>query len=171
MKRLCAVLVISTLFFGGVTTNASAQSIENCRISAARHSIVSLGFPVRQERLAFKANPKILVLPIQLKNEPKYTLTDQDRAYFDQAAVNITEFSQGTNKVNFVFNPTVELSYTASEFDDFKINVQKTFQNNFCDYSKLAQSANPVVCIKRQSLAIKLKLRLSQVITYLLVLK
>ena len=92
---------------------------------------MSLGFPVRQERLAFKANPKILVLPIQLKNEPKYTLTDQDRAYFDQAAVNIMEFSEGINKVSFVFNPTVELSYTASEFDDFKINVRKTFQNDF----------------------------------------
>jgi M6 family metalloprotease-like protein len=131
VKRLCAVLVISTLFFAGFRTNASAQSIENCRIAAARNSIVSLGFPVRQERLAFKANPKILVLPIQLKDEPKYTLTDQDRAYFDQAAANIMEFSQGINKVSFVFNPTVELSYTASEFDDFKINVQKTFQNNF----------------------------------------
>jgi M6 family metalloprotease-like protein len=83
------------------------------------------------ERLAKKANPKILVLPFQLKDEPKYTLTNQDREYFDLAAANIVEFSQGINKVNFLFNPTVELSYTAREFDDFKINVSKTFQNDF----------------------------------------
>jgi M6 family metalloprotease-like protein len=130
--KLRSLLLVS-LILGLIPLNApaTAQSIDNCRIAAARNSIVSLGFPVRPERLAFKANPKILVLPFQLKDEPKYTLTDQDRANFDQAAVNILEFSQGINKVNFVFNPTVELSYTASEFDDFKINVSKTFQNNF----------------------------------------
>jgi M6 family metalloprotease-like protein len=83
------------------------------------------------ERLAKKANPKILVLPFQLKDEPKYTLTDQDREYFNLAAASIAEFSQGVNKVNFVFNPTVELNYTALEFDEFKINVSRTFQNNF----------------------------------------
>ena len=98
---------------------------------AARNSIVSLGFPVKMERLAKKANPKILVLPFQLKDEPKYTLTDQDREYFNLAAASIAEFSQGVNKVNFVFNPTVELNYTALEFDEFKINVSRTFQNNF----------------------------------------
>ena len=130
-------LLVVSLILSLIPLNApaSAQSIDNCRIAAARNSIVSLGFPVRAERLAFKANPKILVLPFQLKDEPKYTLTDQDRANFDQAAVNILEFSQGINKVNFVFNPTVELSYTASEFDDFKINVSKTFQNNFKNFT------------------------------------
>jgi len=131
MKIRSLLLISLILSLIPLNSPASAQSIENCRIAASRNDIVSLGFPVRAERLAFKANPKILVLPFQLKNEPKYTLTDQDRAYFDQAAVNIMEFSEGINKISFVFNPTVELSYTASEFDEFKINVQKTFQNNF----------------------------------------
>jgi M6 family metalloprotease-like protein len=131
MKFRGLLLLSLILTLVPLSSPASAQSIENCRIAAARNSIVSLGFPVRQERLAKIPNPKILVLPFQLKDEPKYTLTDQDREYFNTAAANILEFSRGKNKVSFVFNPTVELSYTAQEFDQYKINVPKTFQNDF----------------------------------------
>ena len=138
MKRLLLSLVMVAGLLVSIppitnadNSSASAQSIENCRISASRNNIVSLGFPVRVERLANKANPKVLVLPFQLKGEPKYILNDQDRGYFNQAAANILAFSQGKNKVNFIFNPTIELSYTAPEFDDFKKNVPKTFQNDF----------------------------------------
>lgn len=131
MKSRCLLIVSLILSLLQLNSPARAQSIENCRMASARNSIVSLGFPVKAERLAKKANPKILVMPFQLKDEPKYTLTQQDRGNFDEAAANILEFSQGKNKVDFVFNPTVELSYTAQEFDDYKINVYKTFQNNF----------------------------------------
>ena len=131
MKFKSLLLLSLILSLLPLNTPANAQSIENCRIAAARNSIVSLGFPIKMERLAKKANPKILVLPFQLKDEPNFTLTDKDRQEFDLAAANIVEFSQGINKVNFVFNRTVELSYTALEFDDFKINNRKTFQNNF----------------------------------------
>jgi M6 family metalloprotease-like protein len=131
MKFRGLLLVSLILTLVPLNSPASAQSIETCRIAAARNSIVSLGFPVKQERLANKPNPKILVIPFQLKGEPKYTLTDQDRGYFDTAAANISEFSQGKNKVSFVFNPTVELNYTAQEFDQYKINVSRTFQNDF----------------------------------------
>lgn len=131
MKLRSLLLVSLSLSLLSLDSPASAQSIENCRMATARNSIVSLGFPVKMERLAKKANPKILVIPFQLKDEPKYNLTEQDRGNFDQAAANILEFSQGRNRVEFVFNPTVELSYSAVEFDDFKINVSRTFQNNF----------------------------------------
>ena len=131
MKFRCLLLLSLIISLLPLYSPASAQPLENCRMTAARNSIVSLGFPVKAERLAKKANPKILVLPFQLKGESKYTLSDQDRGNFELAAANILEFSQGRNKVEFVFNPTIELSYTALEFDDFKINVSRTFQNNF----------------------------------------
>ncbi len=131
MKRFCAVLVISILFFGGFATNASAQSIDNCRISASKWNIVSLGFPVRGERLASLSSANILVIPYQLKDEPKYSITEGDKLVFENAVKNITGFSSGKLKLNLIYNPTVELSLSALDLDEVKKGQQINWQKNF----------------------------------------
>jgi hypothetical protein len=114
------VLVISTLFFGGFTANASAQSIEKCRISASKRSIVSLGFPLRGERLANLSTANVLVLPYQLKDEPKYSITDNDKLIFENTAKDIASFSGGKLKLNLIYNPTVELTLSALDLFGFR---------------------------------------------------
>ncbi len=131
MKRFCAVLVISTLFFGGLATNASAQPIDNCRISASKWNIVSLGFPLRGERLAGLSTANILVIPYQLKDEPKYSITVGDKSVFENAVTNISAFSGGKLKLNLIYNPTVELALSAVDLDDVKKGQQMNWQKNF----------------------------------------
>jgi len=92
---------------------ANAQPINACRISTAENQLVSLGFPLQAERLANTSNPKILVLPYQLKGEPKYTLTEKDREYFTQAAATISQLSQNKSNISFVFGETINLDYSA----------------------------------------------------------
>jgi len=131
VKRFCAVLVIPILFFGGFATNASAQSIDNCRISASKWNIVSLGFPLRGERLASLSTANILVIPYQLKDEPKYSITEGDKSVFDNAVKNITGFSGGKLKLNLIYNPTVELTLSAVDLDEVKKGQQINWQKNF----------------------------------------
>ena len=131
MKRFCAVLVISTLFFGGLATNASAQPIDNCRISASKWNIVSLGFPLRGERLAGLSTANILVIPYQLKDEPKYSITVGDKSVFENAVTNISAFSGGKLKLNLIYNPTVELALSAVDLDEVKKGQQMNWQKNF----------------------------------------
>lgn len=124
MKRFYAVLVFSTLFFVGFATNASAQPIDNCRISASKWNIVSLGFPLRGERLASLSTANILVIPYQLKDAPKYSITEGDKSVFENAVKNITDFSGGKLKLNLIYNPTVELSLTSVDLDEIKRGQQ-----------------------------------------------
>ena len=124
MKRLPISLLIGSLLLASFPLAANAQSLENCRIAASKNNIVSLGFPLRAERLANITNPKILVLPYQLKDEPTYILSDEEKAIFSKTAANISELSHNKSNIDFVFNPTIEISTTAAELDDIKIYNQ-----------------------------------------------
>ena len=130
MKRLPISLLIGSLLLATFPLLANAQSLENCRIAASKSQIVSLGFPLRAERLANIINPKILVLPYQLKDEPAYTLTDEEKAFFGKTAANINELSHNKSNIDFVFNPTIEISTTATELDDIKFFNQENHEKD-----------------------------------------
>lgn len=131
MRRFWAVLVISILFFGILTPSARAQSIDNCRISASKWNIVSLGFPLRGERLANLSTANVLVIPYQLKDEPKYSITEGDKSIFENAVKSISGFSGGKLKLNLIYNPTVELTLSAADLDEVKKGQQINWQKNF----------------------------------------
>ncbi len=130
MIRLKMGLVVASLLLASFPFAAHAQSLENCRIAASKNQIVSLGFPLRAERLANITNPKILVLPYQLKDEPAYILTDEEKAVFSKTATNISDLSHNKSNIDFVFNPTIEISTTAAELDDIKIYNQENYQKD-----------------------------------------
>ena len=146
MKRLPISLLIGSLLLASFPLAANAQSLENCRIAASKNNIVSLGFPLRAERLANITNPKILVLPYQLKDEPTYILSDEEKAIFSKTAANISELSHNKSNIDFVFNPTIEISTTASELDDIKIyngeNHQKDVDNTTWGFVKKTLKEN-----------------------------
>jgi len=125
------VLVISVIFFGNHTWSAKAQSIDNCRIGASKWNIVSLGFPLRAERLANLSTANILVLPYQLKDEPNYSITEGDKSVFENAAKDIASLSGGKLKLNLIYNPTVELALSAVDLDEIKKGQQINWQKDF----------------------------------------
>jgi len=131
VKRFWVLLVISVFFFGNHTPNASAESIDNCRISASKWNIVSLGFPLRSERLANLSNANILVIPYQLKDEPNYSITEGDKLAFDNAVKDIASLSSGKLKLNLIYNPTIELTLSAADLDEIKKGQQVNWQKNF----------------------------------------
>ncbi len=130
MIRLKMGLVVGSLLLASFPFAAHAQSLDNCRIEASKNQIVSLGFPLRAERLANITNPKILVLPYQLKGEPAYILSDEQKAAFSKTAANISELSHNKSKIDFVFNPTIEISTTAAELDYIKIFNQESHEKD-----------------------------------------
>jgi len=130
MKRFPISLLIGSLLLASFPLAANAQSLENCRIAASKNNIVSLGFPLRTERLANISNPRILVLPYQLKDEPTYILTDEEKDTFSKTAANISELSHNKSNIDFVFNPTIEISTTAAELNDIVIYNQENHQKD-----------------------------------------
>lgn len=143
-QKIC--LVIVALLVAGSPAIANAQGVRNCRITASKGNVVSVGFPLRAERLANLTHPKILVLPYQLKGEPQYEFTGQDQEVFKQAAQNISELSNNKSNINFIFNKTVSINTTADQLDTTETTAKSNWQFNFDDstYGFVAKTLNEV---------------------------
>jgi len=61
-------LAIALVFIFGLTPylpSANAADLTSCRIKSSQRENVSLGFPLRDGRLAAVKNPKIMVIPFR----------------------------------------------------------------------------------------------------------
>ncbi len=137
MKRsrlvLAIVVAISLIPAPSLTARAQAANVEDCRIPSGEWSIVSLGFPLRKERLGNIQSAKILVIPFQLKGEPAFSLSASDLSNFSSAAQDIRDFSSNRSNVQFIYNKTVVLPQTALDLDDIKRNVNNTWAKDFAN--------------------------------------
>jgi DNA-binding protein H-NS len=137
MKRsrlfLAFALVISLVAAPSLTATARAANVEDCRIPSGEWSIVSLGFPLRKERLGNIQSAKILVIPYQLKGEPAFSLSASDISNFSSAAQDIRDFSLNRSNVQFIYNKTVVLPQSALDLDDIKRNVSNTWAKDFAN--------------------------------------
>lgn len=122
--------LISAQFF---TAPVQAANVEDCRIPSGAWSIVSLGFPLRKERLANIQSAKILVIPFQLKGEPAFSLSASDLSNFALTAQDIRDFSSNKSNVQFIYNKTVVLPQSALDLDDVKRNVNNTWAKDFAN--------------------------------------
>jgi M6 family metalloprotease-like protein len=109
---------------------AQAANVEDCRISASQNQVVSLGFPVRAERLVNIPKPKILVVPFQLKDNPNFVFTASMKTDYLAAGENISAFSNGLTQVEFVFAPTIQTELTNADMDELKINQSAQWQKD-----------------------------------------
>ena len=116
------------------TPSAEAADLENCRISASDRQIVSLGFPLRPERLATLPKPNILILPYVQSDETPYILTDQEKGIFLEAGRNIYEYSSGQNQINFKFSPTINIEDSTEDINALKRRQQTSWHSS--DYEK-----------------------------------
>ena len=67
-------LVASTL-----PQSSYADNVEACRVPDTKWSAVSLGFPVRQERLKYVPKPKVLVIPFHPSDAPNFSFGQKGR--------------------------------------------------------------------------------------------
>jgi len=133
MSYKILITLISSLILSYFPATATAQPVSECRISTSENQIVSLGFPLKPERLSNINNPRILIIPYRLKGETSFLFDSKDKDIFLQAAENISLLSETKSKISFVFNPIVDIDITAKDLDQIKLNVKDTWQN---DYSK-----------------------------------
>ena len=125
-----SALVVSFLF-STLPSASSANNIETCRVPDTKWSAVSLGFPVKKERLKYISKPKVLVIPFHPSDVPTFELSPTEKANFLQSAKDIYELSSGLSQIDFVFNPTVKLAITTFEMDFFKLNARQTYLSDF----------------------------------------
>jgi hypothetical protein len=131
MKNRLILSLVLALGFSFPVAQAAETDISKCKINASAGQTVSLGFPLRPERLAYKANPKILVIPYRLKDQAEFILTDAIKKVFTVSASNITNFSSGKSSPQFIFNKAIDIALTADEMDAIKNNAKTTYQSDF----------------------------------------
>lgn len=107
---------------------ASAADLASCRIKASERENVSLGFPIRDGRLAAVKNPKIMVIPFNMKEKPNYVLSDLDKEDYKSAAKDIKDLSGGTASVEFIFAPILTTEFTKDIWGTLKASQQKSPQ-------------------------------------------
>ncbi len=130
MTRFRILATFSLLFSLLESPAVQANNVEACRIQASQNQTVSLGFPLRKERLAGLSKAKILVLPFKLKDNPNYVFTEGIKADYLTAAKNIAEFSKGKANVEFVFATTIETELTNTDMEQLKIGQQQQWQKD-----------------------------------------
>ena len=131
MRNRIALVLVLTLGFNFPAAIAAESDISKCKIQASVGMTVSLGFPLRPERLAYKPNPKILVIPYRLKDQAEFKLIDTFKSIFTGAGANVMKLSLGKNNPSFLFNKAIDIALTADEMDAIKNNVNLTWKKDF----------------------------------------
>ncbi len=127
VRTLAALVLFLTTF---TSPSSYADNLEACRVQTSQDQVVSLGFPVRTERLASLPKSRILVVPFKLKDNPNYVFSDAIKADYLTASQNISTLSNGRANVEFVFAPTVLTELTNADMDQLKINQREQFQKD-----------------------------------------
>lgn len=106
----------------GLTPSASANNLEPCRIKASERQTLSLGFPVRAERLVNVAKPRVLVIPFQLKDHPGFAFSQQDVLDYTEASRNILALSKGKANIEIVIAQTFKSEFSIETMNTLKKN-------------------------------------------------
>jgi len=129
-KRLISTLLSIALLSVPVSIAPSAQAdnLAPCRIKASERQTLSLGFPVRDERLAKVSKPKILVVPFQLKDNPDFKFTDEMKKDYLYATDYLSYLSGNLSTVEFVFAETIKTEFTNQTMETLKANQHSANQ-------------------------------------------
>jgi M6 family metalloprotease-like protein len=130
-SRLIRIVVVCAVLLSSIsqTFSASANISNACRIKASDRQTVSLGFPVRPERLANISKPRILVIPFQLTDHPNFIFSQQDIQDYAEASKNILALSSGKVSLDVVIAPTVKTEFSIRTMDTLKANQMIGYRN------------------------------------------
>jgi len=123
-ERLISTVLTMALIIISVSMapTAQADNLAPCRIPASERQTLSLGFPVRDERLAKVSKPKILVVPFQLKDNPDFKFTDVMKKDYLYAEEYLSFLSGNVSTVEFVFADTIKTDFTNQTMETLKVN-------------------------------------------------
>jgi hypothetical protein len=123
-ERLISTVLSITLIIISVSMapTAQADNLAPCRIKASERQTLSLGFPIRDERLAKVSKPKILVVPFQLKDNPDFKFTDAMKKDYLYAEEYLSFLSGNVSTVEFVFADTIKTDFTNQTMETLKVN-------------------------------------------------
>jgi len=132
LKTPLRLFLALTLVLGNFLASApaSADNLEKCRIKASTNQVVSLGFPLRKERLANISTAKIMVIPFKIKDNPTYVFTDDRKSEYKIAGENIERLSGGKAKIEFIFAPTISTEITNADLDQLRSNQRDAWQRD-----------------------------------------
>ena len=111
-----------------IAPSAQADDLAPCRIQASEQQTLSLGFPIRDERLANVSKPKILVVPFQLKDNPDFKFTDEMKKNYLYATSYLSVLSGNLSTVEFVFAETIKTEFTNQTMETLKANQHSANQ-------------------------------------------
>jgi hypothetical protein len=131
MKTSKIFLILISLIFTLLPQVANADTLKECRIPRSEAQDISLGFPLRSERLANIKSPKILVLHYQLKGESTRDLSQDEKNVFFSVIQDVRAFSSNLNTPEIIFSEPIEIPWTSNELDEVKLNVNKTWGKDF----------------------------------------
>ena len=131
MKTFRISAIVAAFLLSTLPSTSSADNIEACKVPDTNWSAVSLGFPVKKERLNYIVKPRVLVIPFHPSDAPSFSLSSEEKANFLQSAKDIYKLSSGSSQIEFVFNPTVKLAITSQDMDSFKIFARETYLRDF----------------------------------------
>lgn len=124
-----AIALLFILTLAPYLTPASAADLAFCRIKASERENVSLGFPLRDDRLAKLKKSKIMVIPFNMKEKPNYVLSELDKEDYKSAEKDLSALSGGKANVEFIFAPTLATEYTKDIWITLKANQKRSFQD------------------------------------------
>ncbi len=135
MKRALALGIVVAIFasapsaFVATPSQAGVVDISECRIPASKNQTVSLGFPLRPERISTSKTTQILVVPITPSNAPDYQFSQDFMDNYINAASAIEELSFGRAKINYIFAPVYRVKETVNDFVALSKNQQSSWEN------------------------------------------
>lgn len=128
MRSLTTIALLISSFI--VVPHAAGDSLDPCRVKASENQNVSLGFPIKPERLVFFKKPSVLVIPFRLRDAPDYSFTESDKSDYLEAGKNISSFSVGKSDIDFIFAPTVNSNISSQDLVELKSNQQAAWQTD-----------------------------------------
>jgi len=129
-KLTLVVTVISVLTTLFTSTAAANEQNAECRIRSSENHLVSIGFPIRKERLFQLDKPKVLVIPFQLSDEPDYEFKDSFKLDYQSASEIIHNLSDGKVRVEFNFAKPLITNLTNADMEIQKLNQQSSWMTD-----------------------------------------
>lgn len=128
IRSLTTIALLASYFIA--VPHAAGDSLDPCRVKSSANQSVSLGFPIKPERLVHLDKPRVLVIPFRLKDEPNYSFTEKNKFDYLQAGKNISSFSAGKNNIDFIFSPTVDSNLSNQDLVELKSNQQSAWMTD-----------------------------------------
>jgi M6 family metalloprotease-like protein len=134
-NRTLVVATLIAIFTNFLAPTFAAPQLSNCLLGASSTQVISLGTPVARERLAYKSNIRIGVLPFYFTDSSNREMTKLEKSDYLTSASLIEKISNNQVKVEIIFLPQVSSNMSILDFKNFYLNRDNSWSNKSLDKS------------------------------------